>query len=162
MSDKDFEGPEAPFTVTLKGGGGFDAPWLVLRAASAEDAVALLGEAAANELLERIAEYAVSFQEKVSGGSSTPKEKETSSRSSGSSARSGGSSRGSRKPAQPEPAGDDEELEFHPEGLECDKRGCDGRVHYKKIKSGSGKVFELWVCEHQRSKGDGHFSEFIN
>ena len=155
----DAEEQYAPYVVTLKGGGGFDAPWLVLRAQSAEDAVALLGEATLAELPEKIAEFAGSFQEKMSGGSSAPKEKKTESRSSSSGGSSRGSGRGSA-PAKSEPA--DEELEFHPEGLECDKRGCDGRVHYKKIKSGAGKVFELWVCEHQRSKGDGHFSSFIN
>lgn len=159
MSDNDnFEGPEAPFTITLKGGAGYEKPWLVLRAASAEDAVALLGEAHSAELLDRIAEYAAEFQGKT--GAAAPSAAGTKSGGSPSSPR-GASSRGSssRGAAAPKSQQQSSDVEYHPEGVTCP---VDNEVVvYKEINS-RGKKYELWVCPNQRSKGDGHFSEFIN
>lgn len=157
MSDaEDYVGPEAPFTLTLKGGSGYDKPWLVLRAQSAEDAVALLGEAQAAELLDRIAEYATEFQGKVAGAA--PEGAPAENRSTGTPSRSGSTGGSQRRGAAPAPKSTD--VEYHPEGLKCDK--CQGAVVYKKITSKVGKVFELWVCENQRERNDGHYSEFIN
>lgn len=157
MSDNEFEGPEAPYTITLKGGSGYAAPWLVLRAQSAEDAQALLVEAKAAELLESIAAYASDFQEKVAGAEPS-KSAPVGGRSTGSPSRSGargGSQRGGSAPAQN--SGD---VEYHPEGLKCSK--CQAPVIYKKITAKTGKTFEMWVCENQRERNDGHHSEFIN
>lgn len=40
---------------------------------------------------------------------------------------------------------------------------CGSRVAFKTITSkASGKSFDLWSCPNQRSKGDGHYSEFAN
>jgi len=152
------EGPEAPFTVTLKGGAGFEAPWLVLRGSSAEDVVALLGEAQINELPKLIGEFAGDFRAKAGagapsasggarGGSPSPQRAST---PRGRQASSGASA----------PQNQQQDVEYHPEGIECH---CGGAVQYKKITAkASGKTFEMWVCPNQRSKGDGHFSEFIN
>lgn len=155
-NEEEFEGPQAPFTITLKGGSGYDKPWLVLRGQSAEDAVALLVEAQATELLDRIAEYAAEFQGKVAGAAPDAPAK-SSDRSTGSPSRSGargGSSRGSA------PAQSSSDVEYHPEGLKCSK--CQAPVIYKKITSKAGKTFELWVCENQRERNDGHHADFIN
>lgn len=154
MSDNEDYGVEAPFTITLKGGSGYDKPWLVLRAQTAEEAVGLLGEAQATELLDRIAEYSAEFQVKTGGGVEKAPAG-NSSRGSGTPSRSAGPSArgGAARPAS-------SDVEYHPEGLKCPKD--DAPVIYKKITTKAGKSFELWVCENQREKGDGHHSEFIN
>ena len=165
MSDaEDFQGPEAPYTITLKGGAGFEAPWLVLRATSAADAVALLGEAVVAELPEKIAEFAGDFRAKNGAAPAGAGARTTGSPSRSGAPRGGQSTqrRGAAPQSQQQsqsqsaPAGD---TEFHPEGVTC---SVDGEVVvYKEINS-RGKKYELWVCPNQRSKGDGHFSEFIN
>jgi hypothetical protein len=157
----EFDGPEAPFTITLKGGSGYDKPWLVLRAASAEDAVALLVEAKASELLEQIASYATDFQEKVAGAAPEGAPAESRSTGTQSPSRSGSSGGSQRRGAAPAPK-QSSDVEYHPEGLTCGKANCGGSVIFKKITTKAGKSFELWVCEYQREKGDGHHSEFIN
>lgn len=159
MADaEDFQGPEAPYTVTLKGGAGFEAPWLVLRASSAVDAVALLAEAVDAELPEKIAEFAGDFRAK-NAGAAAPSAKGAQSGGSPSSQRGSrprsSAPRGAAAPAQQQSS----DVEYHPEGVTC---SVDNEVVvYKEINS-RGKKYELWVCPNQRSKGDGHFSEFIN
>jgi hypothetical protein len=159
MSENEELGPDAPYTITLKGGAGFEAPWLVVRATSADDATALLAEAVLAELPEKIAEFAGDFRAKVSGGKENAGAK-SDTRSSGGSAR-GGARRGSGsrggQSSKPEPKSDD--VEYHPDGDVC--KECDEPVVYKEINS-RGKKYELWVCPNQRQKNDGHYSAFIN
>lgn len=163
MSTEDeAQGPQSPYTITLKGGAGYDAPWLVLRAESAEDALALLAEAAVADLGATVAEHALSFQEKYSASNGGGEKEKPAARGGA----RGGSRGGSSKPAgrgSRESSGSNgfAEEDLDPEGRTCDKRGCDGNVYYKEISS-RGKTYELYVCEFQKAKGDGHFSEFIN
>lgn len=159
MSDtEELAGPQAPFTITLKGGSGYDKPWLVLRAESAEDAVALLGEAQAAELLDRIAEYSSEFQSKNGAAASSANGTQGGSPSPRGTGSRGSSSRGAAAPSQPAQS----DVEYHPEGKTCSKAGCGAPVIYKKIAAKTGKTFEMWVCENQRERNDGHHSEFIN
>lgn len=52
-------------------------------------------------------------------------------------------------------------VQYHPEGVKCPVDG--NVVQFKQITSkASGKSFQLWTCPNQRSKGDGHYSEFAN
>lgn len=153
MSDENIEGPEAPITITLKGGSGYDKPWLVLRAVSAPDALALLAEAELNELPGKIAEFAASFQEKNGAAPQTS----APARSSGSPSRSQGAPRG----AAPQQQQQSSDVEYHPEGLACSK--CQGDVQLKTITSKkNGKKYDMWVCPNQSDRNDGHHSEFIN
>lgn len=157
MSDDNIEGPEAPFTVTLKGGAGFEAPWLVLRATSADDAVALLAEAVMAELPEKIAEFAADFRTKSGAAPSAggARQSESSPRSGRPSTRAQGAQRG----AAPQKSAPADDVEYHPEGLECPQ--CNEPIRLKSGTSKAGRKFELWTCPNQRSKVDGHYSEFI-
>lgn len=69
--------------------------------------------------------------------------------------RSGGQRQGGA--SRPAPQNDD--VEYHPEGVTCG--ACNEPVVYKKIAKGN-RSFELWTCPNQRSRNDGHHSEFIN
>lgn len=139
---------EAPFVVTLKGGTGFEKPWIVIRGNSAAEAVARLAEAKLEGLLEKTAEYAADFQ--ATTGAAAPAGDHRSP--------SGGSSTQGQQAAAPSAAAPS--LQFHPEGLKCSS--CQGSVVFKEITAKTGKKFKMWVCENQRSRGDGHHSEFIN
>lgn len=40
---------------------------------------------------------------------------------------------------------------------------CSAPVQFKTITAkATGKQFDLWACPNQRTKGDGHHSEFVN
>lgn len=153
MSDitEDFD---SPFTVTLKGGSGYDKPWIVIRGNTAAETIARLGEASIDGLLERTAEYAAKFQE--ANGAAAPAGGATGSPSV---VQSGPSTQG-QQAAAPSAAAPSRQL--HPEGLKCGS--CQGDVVFKEItqKKPPYKSFKMWVCENQRSRGDGHHSEFIN
>lgn len=58
---------EGKITVTLKGGRDFDAPWIVIHADDAEDALATLSEPSMRTLIERTREIA-----RVFAGSTQP------------------------------------------------------------------------------------------
>lgn len=148
MSEISTDEFEAPFVVTLKGGTGFEKPWIVIRGNSAAEAVARLAEAKLEGLLEKTAEYAADFQAK--NGAASPAGDHRSP--------SGGSSTQTRTTGAAGSSG--AAPQTHPEGLKCGK--CQGTVAYKEIKAKSGKTFKLWVCENQRERNDGHHSEFIN
>lgn len=49
---------------------------------------------------------------------------------------------------------------YHPEGIVCS--ACGAPVVKKVINAKTGKTYQLWSCPNQRSKGDGHYSEFAN
>src|SRR5690606_11363403 len=56
-------------TVTLKGGAGFDAPWIVVRGASAAETAATLSGLKTSSLMGDVAEVAKLFAGKVGSGS---------------------------------------------------------------------------------------------
>ncbi|WP_181641720.1 hypothetical protein, partial [Nocardioides massiliensis] len=39
--------------------------------------------------------------------------------------------------------------------------GCATPIQFKSFTAKSGKAMRMWTCPNQRSKDDGHFSEFI-
>lgn len=148
------EGPDAPFTVTLKQGAGFESPWLVLRGSSAEDVVALLGEAQLNELPRLIGEFAASFRGEAGAASQSTS---APARSSGTPSRSQAAPRRGAAP-QSQPAGD---VEYHPEGLTCGANGCGKAIYLKTGTSKAGNEYQVWTCPDQRQKNDGHFSDYV-
>jgi hypothetical protein len=159
MSEQDeFQGPAVPIKITLKGGAGYEAPWIVFSAESAEDAVALLAESEVADLPKLVAEYSASFREKAG---SAPAQSAGGARTSGSPSRSGRTSTTGRQSATrgAAPQSQQDDVEYHPEGVTCG--ACGEVVIYKKINKGQ-RSFELWTCPNQRQRNDGHHSEFIN
>lgn len=157
MSDtsEDFE---APFVVTLKGGAGYEKPWIVVRGNTAEEAVARLGEAKISGLLERAAEYAADFQAQT--GAAAPSANGTQGGAPSSARGTGSRGSASSGAAAPSNSG----VELHPEGLQCSFAGCGQPVQLKIIKSKKPpyKQYDMWVCPNQRARDDGHYAEFIN
>lgn len=167
MSDDNFEGPDAPVTITLKGGAGFEAPWLVLRATSAEDAIALLAESTLAELPEKIAEFAADFRGKAGAApaSGSAAGARTSGPQASRSARPStpggrGATRGAAPQQSQQQSAPADDVEYHPEGLICGASNCGLPVQLKVGTSKAGRQYEVWTCPSQRSKGDGHFSQY--
>lgn len=169
MSEQ-IEGPDAPFTVTLKGGAGFEAPWLVLRGSSAEDVVALLGEAQLNELPKLIGEFAASFRGEAGaaapsasggarGGSPSPQRASTPRGRQASSGASAPQSAGVTSTAVHNPP--QSNVEYHPEGLVCGAPNCGKEIYLKTGTSKAGNEYQVWTCPDQRQKNDGHFSDYV-
>lgn len=49
----------------------------------------------------------------------------------------------------------------HPEGKQCSQ--CGAVLQYKVVnRKSDGKQFKFWTCPNQRSRDDGHSSEFAN
>lgn len=149
---------EAPFVVTLKGGAGYEKPWIVIRGNTAEETVARLGEAQINGLLEKAAEYSAEFQNKT--GAAAPAAPAT---QSGPPSRTNGQAPASQPSGAAAPSNGFDGSQ-HPEGVVCSAAGCGQPVVGKSIKSKKPpyKTYEMWVCPNQRTRGDGHFSEFVN
>ena len=176
MSDSEpIEDVEAPFSVSFKTSPGFEAAQLTIRGNTADEILGRLDDLREAEGMQQVIDFnnllqAANVMSQPDEPEDEKKEEKKSSRGSsssrgGSRGGSGGGRGGSRGSSRGNDRGNSrseiDEEDLHPEGLTCDKRGCDGRVHYKKIENNRG-TYELWVCEYQRSKGDGHFSEFIN
>jgi hypothetical protein len=155
MSDT-YEDVEAPFSATFRTGAGYDAALLTVRGNDASQFVARLTELQLEDqdVLKLVADFNRALQEKAGAA---PQGAPSGNRSTGSPSRSGSRSSAGAAPQNSEIRG---EVEYHPEGLACSK--CNGSVIYKKITAKNGKRFELWVCENQKERNDGHHSEFIN
>jgi hypothetical protein len=145
-------------TVTLKAGTGYDVPWIVVRGDNPADVLMKLNGLddviaatidAANKLKAANAVAPI-----VQGGSvaqATVPEQPQASNGWGSSPAA----------AQQNVAPQNNGVRYHPEGKLCPS--CNAGVIFKEITAkSSGKTFQLWTCPNQRSKGDGHFSEFAN
>ncbi|MFC4114134.1 hypothetical protein [Nonomuraea zeae] len=119
------ETAESPYTGTFKAGGGFDAPWLVVRASSAADYRELLEAADAEGLFELTAEKAKEFAAKYG-----PPAKGNSS------ARSGSSKPAARKSPKRSAAPEDPPT--------CD---CGDEAGYTEFQSKAGKDIKAWKCQ---------------
>jgi hypothetical protein len=116
--------------VTLKGGGGFDAPWIVIHASCLEDALAQLADDKLRELMDRVKRAALYF----SGGGSAPAQ-QPQQRPSGGSQQLG------------KPAGADQA----PNGEQ--KFCAHGAMTYRAGMSKAGKAYQGFFCpERDRSQ----------
>lgn len=109
---------EGKIVVTLKGGAGFDAPWIVVHATDAADALEQLNDKVLGELIARTKTVSAHF----SGGS-------------GNAGRPASPQSNSRPPQQQAPAS------------AGNAPGCDhGTRVYKSGVSKAGKPYKMWAC----------------
>ena len=153
----------ADLTITMKAGTGFDAPWIVVRGDSPADinfklvnldeTIALTIDVA-NKFKAVNNASSIVAQGSVAQATVAPEAP---------AAPNGWGSSPAAVPAQqpvqntPPPQSN---VRYHPEGKLC--ASCNAGVIFKEITSKAGKTFQLWTCPNQRTKGDGHFSEFAN
>lgn len=150
MSDND---ATAAYTLTFKGGKGYDAPWVVVRGDTEAQLHARL-DALGVDILARAAGVAEVFQSLVAGGSAAPQ------------ASAGGAL--SSQPAQAAPQSappaastppqqNEAPLRFHPEGKKCS--ACGGALYYQEWVSKQNKPCKAYKCD---GKGMGHDLEWAS
>ncbi|WP_158881915.1 hypothetical protein [Amycolatopsis anabasis] len=125
-------GSEGKVVVTLKGGAGFDAPWVVVHAADVEDAIGHLSDEKLRDLLDRTKRAGGYF----AGGSSAPQ--------------GGGQQRQAGKPEGADQAPGGEE------------RYCKhGQMQFKSgVSKSSGKAYKGFFCS-ERDRNEQCKPEFI-
>lgn len=117
--------PDAPInevSVTLKGGTGFDAPWIVLRAGSPAEALDLLhDDATVKDLIDRASKVGAYF---ASQGGSKPSGND-----------GGGNAQASERPARQEAPGGE-------------KRYCEhGEMRFRSgVSKRTGKPYKMFAC----------------
>lgn len=163
---------ELPLKATLKAGRDYDAPWLTVDGADADDLTFKLNAIANGGLTEALVNAANTLK---AVNSAAPIAADVASPPQAAPAQP----QGWGQPATPAPAPvaeptwasaqpQQQAAQFggpangspHPEGVRC--QGCGTPVQYKAFTSKAGKNLKMWTCPQQRSKGDGHFSEFVN
>lgn len=137
---------EAPITITLKSGKDYNDSWLVLRAATTDQATQLLRELYGSTLLEGINSTAQQFQASKSLTNSGVKPQPA--------------------PQQPAPPQQPQQqtqqqggAQLHPAGKTCDM--CSEVLQWKPTKSGKGR----WLCPAWRwnnGNPNGHTQEWAS
>lgn len=159
----------SPIVVTLKGGVGYDAPWLVIRGNRPDEVANMLTNL--GNLPEVIAQQASLFAGTVSAGPVLAQPEQPQQAPPAQAAWGTVTPQGFQPAQQPQAApqwaGQPQQqapaqpgVEWHPTDT-CQL--CGGGVQKKVInRKSDNKTFKFWTCVNQRSKGDGHYSEFAN
>lgn len=150
-------------SATLKGGTGFDAPWVVVYGNTPDEVEGKLRGVIQTGLIEATVEAANALKAANNAGPLAPQGQEA--------VQQAPAQQAPPAPAQPQGWGQQAPQQQpapqagpvngtpHPEGKTCP--ACGQVVQYKAFTSKAGRDFKLWSCPNQRQKGDGHFSEFI-
>lgn len=141
--------------ATLKAGADYSAPWLTVDATNVEDLSAQLDAILSSDVTERLiatanllkaannaAPLVANGQEAAAPQAAPPAQKSW-----------------GQAPAAAPTNGGPVDGAVHPTDV-C--QSCGQSPRYKNITAKSGKQFQLWSCPNQRSRGDGHYSEFAN
>jgi hypothetical protein len=151
----------APLRATLKAGGGYEVPWITVEANNPDDLEQKLRGIIDSKVLETVAEAASMFQATqnatplVTGGPrdqtlSQPQQAAPQQQSQG----WGAAQQQAQAPQQ------NGGVQLHPEGKPCN---CGAVLQYKVVnRKSDGKQFKFWACPNQRSRDDGHDTEFAN
>lgn len=161
---------EHSLSVTLKGGTGFDSPWIVVYGDSPSEVEGKLREIggvvtatieAANALKAANNAAPLLSQGQEAQAAPAPVQQQTTPAGWGQSAEPVPTwAAQSAQPQAPQQSFGPQNGSPHPEGKQCQQ--CGQVVQYKAFTSKAGKPMKLWTCPNQRQRGDGHASDFIN
>lgn len=151
--------------ATLKAGTEFSSPWLTVDADNPGELEAKLRGVIESRVLETVAEAASLFQATqnaaplvnnqrldalpadAQGVGHRPQQQSN-----------GWGAAQSQPQQQSAPQGGG--IQMHPEGKQCN---CGATLQYKVVNRRSdGKQFKFWACPNQKSRDDGHDTEFAN
>jgi len=149
---------DLPIKATLKAGSDFSAPWLTVDAATPEELEQRLYTLANGSALAAVVEAANVLKAANNAAPLLPSGAEAQAPAAAPAApaqpQGWGAPAAAAQPAQQ--AG----VVLHPTDV-CPVDNQ--RVQEKVITSKkNGKTYEMWVCPNQRTRGDGHYSEFKN
>jgi len=164
--NKEKQVSDLPIKATLKAGAGYDAPWLTVDAHDPADLELKLTAIATGGAPQALVEAANALKAAnnaaplLSNGGAPAQPAQ---QSAPPPQQNGGWGTPSQ-PASPPPAQQQQQQQAapaaatHPEGWACH---CGSLLQYKIVNRRlDGKQFKFWVCPNQRSKDDGHRSEF--
>lgn len=153
---------DLPIKCTLKAGAGFDAPWLTVDAATPEDLEFKLQALANGSALAAVVEAANTL--KAANNAAPLLQNGAEAQAPAPVAAAPAQPQGWGAPAAAAPAFAQPAQQAGPVLHPTDVCPVDNqRVQEKVITSKkNGKTYEMWVCPNQRTRGDGHYSEFKN
>lgn len=163
MSDANY-----PLSVTLKAGQGHDSPWIVVYGHAPDEVQGKLEAIANGGLIEATINAANAFKAANNAAPLAPQGQEAQPQQAvpqqqspwGQPTQQAAASVAQSHAQRPQPQfGGPQNGTPHPTGQQCP--ACGNVVQYKAFTSKAGKDFKMWTCPNQRSKGDGHYSEFI-
>jgi hypothetical protein len=148
-----------PLSATLKARSDskWDAPWIVVYGHTPDEVAGKLDEIANGRLIESL----VAADNQLKLVSTGLAQAAPAAPAPAAPAQQGPPPAWAQTPQAPAAPAPQAGVVFHPEGIVCpmDQQP----VIFKQITAkASGKTFQLWTCPNQKSKGDGHFSEFAN
>ena len=142
--------------ATLKAGADYAAPWLTVDAVNVEDLSAQLDAILSSDVTEKLIATANLLKAAnnaaplvANGQEAAPVQQ----------AAPPAQKQWGQAPAAAPTAGGTQDGAVHPTDT-C--QSCGQSPRFKNITAKSGKQFQLWSCPNQRSRGDGHYSEFAN
>lgn len=153
----------APLRATLKAGGGYDVPWLTVEADNPSDLEQRLRGIIDSKVLEVVAEAASLFQatQNVVAGTqpqAAPAQQAPAQQAPPQWAAPQQQSQGWGAAQQQAPQAGG--IQMHPEGKQCN---CGATLQFKQVnRKSDGKQFKFWACPNQKSRDDGHDTEFAN
>jgi hypothetical protein len=153
-----------PLSATLKARSDskWDAPWIVVYGNSVAEVQSRLEEVAASGLIDSLVAADNQLKLVSTGATAVPQAAPAASPAPAAPAQQGPPPAWAQTPQAPAAAPAPQAgVVYHPEGIVCP---LDAQpVIFKQITAkASGKTFQLWTCPNQKSKGDGHYSEFAN
>lgn len=140
-------------SVTLKGGTGYDSPWIVVYG----DDPAEVSEKLKN--LGDLVEQTVITANLLKGANNAAPLAPGGAEAAPPAAPAPQKTWGQSAPAAPQANNGPVDGAVHPTDV-C--QACGQQPRFKNITAKSGKQFQLWSCPNQRQRGDGHYSEFAN
>lgn len=140
-------------SVTLKGGTGYDSPWIVVYG----DDPAEVSEKLKN--LGDLVEQTVITANLLKGANNAAPLAPGGAEAAAPTAAPPAQKSWGQAPAAAPTNGGPVDGAVHPTDV-C--QSCGQSPRYKNITAKSGKQFQLWSCPNQRQRGDGHYSEFAN
>lgn len=154
----------SPITATLKGGAGYEAPWLVFRGDNPEQVTQMLRNV--GELFEATVEAANMFRGVTTAGPLLANAEPAQAPQQNVTPGPWPNSQQATQPgwSQPQqqtaPTPQQPSIQLHPTDV-C--QSCGARPQYKAVfRKSDNKKFEFWTCPNQRARDDGHYSEFYN
>lgn len=160
MSESNF-----PLSVTLKGGTGYDAPWIVVYGHTPDEVTEKLAGVANGNLIEATVTAANALRAANNASPLAPQGQEAQQQAPVQQAapqqQNPWGQQQQAAPPQQQSGGGPQNGTPHPEGKQCQQ--CGAVLQFKQVnRKSDNRTFKFWSCPNGRSKGDGHTSEFAN
>lgn len=141
--------------ATLKAGADYAAPWLTVDGTDAQSLSVALDEVLNSDVVEKL----IATANLLKAANNAAPLVDNAPQAAAPAAAPPQQKSWGQAPAQQAPAGGTQDGAVHPTDV-C--QSCGQSPRFKNITAKSGKQFQLWSCPNQRSRGDGHYSEFAN